>query len=173
MATGHCIKEARKKAGMTQKELAKKLGIAYQTLAQWENNLRNPKMETLYRIAAALGVDWTELVPEEQRGQKVIDHIKRNLPGLEIDSDDKETLKKLLPKTTELDPLTDEETALKTLLNSIGYDLIKVNDKYFFTHDCGGSEISTGDLSELFSCAQSGLKVAAKTLALKLLQKSL
>ena len=50
MTTGQRIKEARKKAGLTQKELGEKLGVAYQTLAQWENDLRNPKYETLQRI---------------------------------------------------------------------------------------------------------------------------
>lgn len=79
MTTGQLIKEARKKAGMTQKQLGEKLGIAYQTLAQWENDLRNPKYDTIRRIAAALDVEWTELVPEEEQGQQVIDHIKEKL----------------------------------------------------------------------------------------------
>lgn len=39
---------------MTQRELGEKLGIAYQTVAQWENGLRNPKYETLKKIADAL-----------------------------------------------------------------------------------------------------------------------
>lgn len=56
MTTGQRIKAARKKAGLTQKELGNRLGISYQTLAQWENDLRNPKYETLQRIAAALNI---------------------------------------------------------------------------------------------------------------------
>ncbi len=63
MTTGQLIKAARKNAGLTQKELGEKLGIAYQTLAQWENDLRNPKIETLNRIATALGVNSMELTP--------------------------------------------------------------------------------------------------------------
>ena len=51
MATGERIKAARRKANLTQKELGEKLGISYQSVAQWENNLRNPKYETLQRIA--------------------------------------------------------------------------------------------------------------------------
>lgn len=58
MTIGQRIKEARKKAGLTQKELGAKLGIAYQTLAQWENDLRNPKQETIRRIADALNCDF-------------------------------------------------------------------------------------------------------------------
>lgn len=56
MTTGQRIKLARKGAGLTQKELGQKLGITYQTVAQWENNLRNPKHETLMRIAEALDI---------------------------------------------------------------------------------------------------------------------
>lgn len=69
MTTGQRIKEARKKAGLTQKELAAKLGIAYQTLAQWENDLRNPKRETLQKIASALGINWYELYAESEKEQ--------------------------------------------------------------------------------------------------------
>ena len=69
MTTGQRIKEARKKAGLTQKELAAKLGIAYQTLAQWENDLRNPKRETLQKIASALGINWYELYAESEEEQ--------------------------------------------------------------------------------------------------------
>ncbi|MDY3014506.1 MAG: helix-turn-helix transcriptional regulator [Evtepia sp.] len=56
MTTGERIKKARKDAGVTQKELGARLGISPQTLAQWENNLRNPKIETLQKISAALKV---------------------------------------------------------------------------------------------------------------------
>lgn len=64
MTTGQLIKAARKKAGMTQKELGQRIGTTYQTLAQWENDLRNPKFETLQRIAAALSVPVQELIAD-------------------------------------------------------------------------------------------------------------
>ena len=62
MTTGQRIKEARKKAGITQKELGNRLGISFQSVAQWENDLRNPKLETLQRIADALGIHMLDLV---------------------------------------------------------------------------------------------------------------
>lgn len=62
MTYGQRIKAARKKAGMTQTELAKKLGIPYQSIGQWEKDLRNPKLETLQRIADALGVHVLDLI---------------------------------------------------------------------------------------------------------------
>lgn len=78
MTVGQRIKEARKKAALTQKELAEKLGITYQTLAQWENDLRNPKLETLQRISAALEIPIsTFLTPDEaEEIEAIIDTIR-------------------------------------------------------------------------------------------------
>lgn len=56
MTVGERIKEARKTAGLTQKELGERLGVSFQAVAQWENNLRNPKIDTLQKIASALNV---------------------------------------------------------------------------------------------------------------------
>ena len=170
---GERIKKSRLEQGLTQKQVADSCGMADSAIRKYESGKVTPKYEMLQRIAAALGVEWTELVPEEQQGQAVIDHFKGKLAGLEtnIEPDDEETLKVLLPKVPELDPLTDEEVALKTLLNSLGYDIIKTRGKYFFNYEHGGSEISTDDLNELLNCAQNGLKVAAKTLELKLMHK--
>ncbi len=172
MTTGQLIRAARKKTGITQTELAQKLNIPFQSVSQWERDLRNPKYETIKRIAAALNVEWTELVPEDMQGQTVIDHIKGKLEGVKFVPDDEEMLKILLPRMSELEPLTNEEAALKTLLNSMGYDIMKTRGKYFFTYKSGGSEISKDDLNELINCAQNGLKVAAKALELKLLQEA-
>lgn len=72
MTVGQRIKAARKKVGMTQAELAQKLGISYVGISQWENDLRKPKIETIQRIAAALGVEWNELIPEEKQENRFI-----------------------------------------------------------------------------------------------------
>lgn len=58
---GNNIQKARKKAGLTQKELAQKTGIAEITIRQYENNKRTPKTETLGKIADVLGVSLGEL----------------------------------------------------------------------------------------------------------------
>ena len=63
MTTGERIKEARKRAGMTQKELADKLGVQFQNISSLERDERNPKLETLQRIAQVLGVSALSLNP--------------------------------------------------------------------------------------------------------------
>ncbi len=65
MTTGQRIKAARKKAGMTQADLAKKLGISYVNISQLEKDQRSPKLETLQRIAAALGTSISNLLPPD------------------------------------------------------------------------------------------------------------
>ena len=65
MTTGQQIKAARIRAGMTQQELADKLGISFVGISQWENGKRNPKKETLDRIAKALGTSRKELEVED------------------------------------------------------------------------------------------------------------
>lgn len=55
------IREARKKAGITQKQLAKKLGVSSAMIAQYETGKRNPKMQTLEKIANALEIPVSDL----------------------------------------------------------------------------------------------------------------
>lgn len=67
MSVGGRIKEARKKAGLKQSELAEKLGVAVITIGQYERNQRQPRLEQLQRIAAALGVSFFDLLSKEER----------------------------------------------------------------------------------------------------------
>ena len=67
MDYGANIKAARKAAGLTQKQLADRLGISFVNISQLENNQRTPNMVTLQRLADALGIhifDLTGIGPE-------------------------------------------------------------------------------------------------------------
>lgn len=50
------IRRARLRKGITQNQIAEKIGISQPTYAQWENGKRKPKLETLKKIADALEV---------------------------------------------------------------------------------------------------------------------
>lgn len=101
MTTGELIKAARKKTGMTQAQLAEKLGISYVGVSQWENDLRNPKLDTLQRIASALGVpvqdlisDWEAVDKEEFKrvfiyGEGIKDRIDAALDRLNDEGQEK------------------------------------------------------------------------------------
>lgn len=62
LTVGEKIRLSRKAAGLTQKELGKKMGVSASMIGQYETNLRVPKYETLQRISNALSVNITELV---------------------------------------------------------------------------------------------------------------
>ena len=64
MTTGQLIKAARKKAGMTQAQLAEKAGVAAITIQQYELGKRQPRLAQLQAIAAALGVPVQELISD-------------------------------------------------------------------------------------------------------------
>lgn len=61
---GERIKQIRTGENITQKQLAEKLSIVQSTVAMWENNKREPDIETIKKIAAALGVPVAELLEE-------------------------------------------------------------------------------------------------------------
>lgn len=62
---GERIKEFRKRQGLTQRELAARIGTTQQNLAQYENGKRRPKPETVQRIAKALDIPETFLTRED------------------------------------------------------------------------------------------------------------
>lgn len=59
MSFGDSLKEARKKAGITQNELANKLHVSAAMIAQYETGKRNPKKDTLHKIANALNLGFS------------------------------------------------------------------------------------------------------------------
>lgn len=58
MTKGEYIRNARKKAGLTQAQLAKKLNVSQAMIGQYENDKRKPKVDTIVRIADALDADY-------------------------------------------------------------------------------------------------------------------
>lgn len=50
------IKELREADGLSQKELAEKLGIAKNTLSQYEHNKSNPSLEVIVQLSAFFDV---------------------------------------------------------------------------------------------------------------------
>lgn len=56
------LKSIRKKNGITQIQLANKLGVSNGTVAMWETNERKPNIIMLKRIAAVFGCTTDELL---------------------------------------------------------------------------------------------------------------
>ena len=56
MQLGRRIKELRKKRNITQQDLAEMLGVSYQAISRWENNITSPDITTLPVLANIFNV---------------------------------------------------------------------------------------------------------------------
>jgi len=54
---GTLIREARRRAGITQAELARRTGLQQPAIARWENGRAEPSLSTLERLVAACGLE--------------------------------------------------------------------------------------------------------------------
>lgn len=116
MGLGLQIKEARKRAGFTQKELAEKSNVATVSIQQYERGVRQPRIEQLQAIAGALGVSLSQLVdvPSASEDGKPIDSI-----GVRVDEANKvinsptstqaeiESCKEFLDQLEDVSPIPD------------------------------------------------------------------
>ena len=119
MDTGQKIKDARLRAELTQDELALKLHVTRPLVWAYESGYRKPKLDTILKFAAALGVDPSDLIGDDL--QKTYD-IKQAL-----DNRDGETLSKLLGGKVEfVDRDRVAEQKLLTAYRKIPEDLQKI-----------------------------------------------
>ncbi len=111
MAIGDKIREARKAAGLTQVELAKKTNLSRSYIGDIEKNRYNPSVTTLQLIATATGtttaflLDGAEMVEPEpphidartrRQLEKVLDDDNLTYNGVVLKGEDKEKVKKAL-----------------------------------------------------------------------------
>ncbi|MCL2195398.1 MAG: helix-turn-helix domain-containing protein [Oscillospiraceae bacterium] len=58
---GENIKQLRAEKGATQEQLAEHLGITYQSVSKWENNITAPDLQLIPSIAEYFGVSINKL----------------------------------------------------------------------------------------------------------------
>lgn len=99
MTLGENIRAFRKKRGLSQRELGelvKPEKITQQQIAQYENSTRTPKVETIQRIAEALGVTVEQIAPTKYIAEMdfyspTIEWAQKHLPdGYKVRSDDED-----------------------------------------------------------------------------------
>lgn len=133
MTIGEYIKQKRQSAGMTQQDLASKVGISYQQLSQYERGVRSPKPEMLEKLSEAIGYYFPEfmrlyyasLSKTKEQGQSDktdLGHAKLPDPDLE---------------------------ALRHLMNVNGFDLYQSAGSYCMVGKTGTYRLSEEQLREL------------------------
>ncbi len=65
-AIGERLREERKKAGISQRELARRLDLSPSLISQLENGLSKPSVGTLYAIVTELGVSLDSVIRGEE-----------------------------------------------------------------------------------------------------------
>ena len=86
------IKKARLDAGLTQLEVAEKLGVAQAQYARWENGGRNPKDETVEKLAEIFGTSFEILKGRDDGLEEIVSLLKEN----NLTEEEKDEIIKLL-----------------------------------------------------------------------------
>ncbi|MEK5132968.1 helix-turn-helix transcriptional regulator [Bacillus sp. FSL W8-0645] len=116
MTLGKKLKEAREKAGYTQKEAAQKINTTNNNLSNYERDYRDPDTETLRKLSELYNVSTDYLLSKEEKKETKEDTLSRTINKAIQELKDENTL--LFMKEGEID----EETALlikKALKNGI------------------------------------------------------
>ena len=79
---GEQIKDVRTAKGISQNQLAKRDGISQAGLSAIENTTKSPNIDTLNRIANALGIPITALLGDPQIGTSRRPKTKKSIPVL-------------------------------------------------------------------------------------------
>lgn len=67
LGIGSKIRYERKKAGLTQAQLAAKIGVSESRISQYERGMENPRVCTLLKIADVIGVPYYSWGPETSK----------------------------------------------------------------------------------------------------------
>lgn len=70
------IKKARLDVGLTQKEVAEKLGVAQAQYARWENGGRNPKDETVEKLAKIFNTSFETLKGRDDGLEEIVSLLR-------------------------------------------------------------------------------------------------
>lgn len=101
---GNRIQKYRKEKGLTQEELAEKLGLSSQAVSKWENDVSCPDIATLPQLCKLLGVTADELLSGKTETVKVMPAEKRKpfdelVMRIRVNSADGDKIKVNLPMT--------------------------------------------------------------------------
>ena len=84
---GENLKARRKKKGMSQKDLAKKVGVTTQTIINWESGKSWAQIDTLGLLCSAIGLKISELSNID-----IMLYIDEDCSNLNIENESKDTV---------------------------------------------------------------------------------
>lgn len=85
MSFGMNLKKLRKAKGLTQAEVAQKIGVTQSAYAHYENGIRKLEADRIPTLAKALGVQLVELYGgEAAKGKEAAPKVHRNKRGAKV-----------------------------------------------------------------------------------------
>ncbi len=79
------LKSIRKQAGMSQEQLAEKLGVSRQAVTKWETDAGIPDIENIMAISALFDISIDELLSNERGAKKPMDYLYESITEYDID----------------------------------------------------------------------------------------
>lgn len=79
MTFGEKIKNVRINQGISQLQLGERMNISQQAVAKYERLTDPPKFETVLKIAQALNVSWSDLMPEYSYEKTLNDSVNKEI----------------------------------------------------------------------------------------------
>lgn len=79
------LKSIRKQAGMSQEQLAEKLGVSRQAVTKWETDAGIPDIENIMAISALFDISIDELLSNEKGAKKPTDYLYESIMEYDID----------------------------------------------------------------------------------------
>lgn len=82
MNGGQLIRQARKRAGLTQRELAERLGTTQAAIARWEGGRTTPSFDRVVEAVRACGLDLaTRIVTRDDQHEQLVEERLSISPG--------------------------------------------------------------------------------------------
>ena len=85
MTLAEKLKSMRKQTGLSQEQLAEKLGVSRQAVTKWETDAGIPDIENVMAISALFDISMDELLSNEKGAKKPTDYLFESIPEYDID----------------------------------------------------------------------------------------
>lgn len=76
---GKLLQGLRKEKGMTQEQLAERMGVARRTVSRWETGSNMPDLDILVELSDLYGADLREILSGERKGEHMNEELKETV----------------------------------------------------------------------------------------------
>jgi transcriptional regulator with XRE-family HTH domain len=96
---GRLLRQCRKKANLTQEDLADRVGLARTSITNIEQGRQHVSLHVLYELAETVGVSAHELLPDKVILLKDNPQLEKNLGKAMLEEEQKDWIRRLVSKT--------------------------------------------------------------------------